>query len=145
MSFYEGSRKITGFAPLPVSPRLTLKKSKKFKKKFKKKKIKKKMKIFFEDLKIMIFKIDLQYEEKYMQRHLQGDLQKKSSKVILQSSRLILKRTVFKCKICIKNMVKNAFFPMSFLHLIAVFYENTVIHYRQFFNVKNTAERQWKT
>ena len=42
--------------------------------KMKKKKLKKKkkIKIFFEDLKKMIFKIDLQYGGKYMQRHLQG-------------------------------------------------------------------------
>ena len=58
------------------------------------------------------------------------DLQKKSSKVILQSSRLIFKKTFFKCKICIENMIKNTFFPMSFLHFFAVFYKNTVIYYR---------------
>ena len=36
----------------------------------KKKNFLKKIEIFFEDLKKMIFKIDLQYGEKYMQRHL---------------------------------------------------------------------------
>ena len=37
---------------------------------FLKKKQKKKLQDFFEDLKKMIFEIDLQYGEKYMQRHL---------------------------------------------------------------------------
>jgi hypothetical protein len=47
-----------------------MKMKKKLKKKIEKKKLKKKIKIFFEDLKKMIFKIDLQYGEKYMQCHL---------------------------------------------------------------------------
>ena len=44
-------------------------------------------------------------------------------KWFLQSSRLISKRTFFKGKICIENMLKNAFTPMSFLHFFAVFYK----------------------
>ena len=45
-------------------------KKKIWKKFFEKKFLKKKIKIFFEDLKKIIFKIDLQYGGKYMQRHL---------------------------------------------------------------------------
>ena len=41
-------------------------------------------------------------------------------------------------------MLKNAFTPMSFLNFFAVFYKNTVIYYRWFFNVKITAKIQWE-
>ena len=36
---------------------------------------------------------------------------------------MILKKTFFKGKICIENMLKIAFIQMSFLHFFAVFYK----------------------
>ena len=71
------------------------------------------MKIFFEDLKMMIFKIDLQYGEKYMQRHLQVDLQKKSSKVIFTIFKVDLK-TDLKVKFALKTWSKLHFFQCHF-------------------------------
>ena len=61
-----------------------------------------------------------------------------------------LKKDFFKGKIYFENMLKIAFIPMSFLHFFAVFYKkyfikNTVIYYRYFSNVKNTAKVQRET
>ena len=48
---------------------------------------------------------------------------KNLQKWFLQSSRLILKRTFFKGKIYIENILKIEFIPMSFFHFFAVFYK----------------------